>query len=405
MRSHLLFVILLIAFASGCRTKGKIETPVINWTEVESIPASFGNISKGVSAAFVGLLDDKLIVAGGCNFPDSPAAAGGKKVFYRDILLLDNGKWISLGELPEPLAYGVSVTTDEEIFFIGGQNEKSVKSVFRLRMEDEKLQIEVISSLPVAIDNAAGYILGSKIFIAGGNQDGKPSSDVWSYDLLNSENWQKEFSLPIQGGLVQPALASQNVALYKKMKELADAQINVSMSVPQLFVFGGFSPATDNNPASVNQDVWNLNELSPEWVKSFNPFPSGETKNSLSGGVAVAFQDSLILTIGGVNQQVFEDALNRNFHLSKVSENNQDTLTARFRSEAKAYLHHPAVWYKFNDEVWLFNVRSQEWKSLGKFPQAALAGASAVGNDNEIYIVNGEIKPGIRTRKIWKITW
>lgn len=405
MRSHLLFVILLIAFASGCRTKGKIETPVINWTEVESIPASFGNISKGVSAAFVGLLDDKLIVAGGCNFPDSPAAAGGKKVFYRDILLLDNGKWISLGELPEPLAYGVSVTTDEEIFFIGGQNEKSVKSVFRLRMEDEKLQIEVISSLPVAIDNAAGYILGSKIFIAGGNQDGKPSSDVWSYDLLNSENWQKEFSLPIQGGLVQPALASQNVALYKKMKELADAQINVSMSVPQLFVFGGFSPATDNNPASVNQDVWNLNELSPEWVKSFNPFPSGEPKNSLSGGVAVAFQDSLILTIGGVNQQVFEDALNRNFHLSKVSENNQDTLTARFRSEAKAYLHHPAVWYKFNDEVWLFNVRSQEWKSLGKFPQAALAGASAIGNDNEIYIVNGEIKPGIRTRKIWKITW
>jgi N-acetylneuraminic acid mutarotase len=222
---------------------------------------------------------------------------------------------------------------------------------------------------------------------------------------LNSENWQKEFSLPIQGGLVQPALASQNVALYKKMKELADAQINVSMSVPQLFVFGGFSPATDNNPASVNQDVWNLNELSPEWVKSFNPFPSGETKNSLSGGVAVAFQDSLILTMGGVNQQVFEDALNRNFHLSKVSENNQDTLTARFRSEAKAYLHHPAVWYKFNDEVWLFNVRSQEWKSLGKFPQAALAGASAVGNDNEIYIVNGEIKPGIRTPKIWKITW
>ena len=80
-------------------------------------------------------------------------------------------------------------------------------------------------------------------------------------------------------------------------------------------------------------------------------------------------------------------------------------MTARFRSEAKAYLHHPAVWYKFNDEVWLFNVRSQEWKSLGKFPQAALAGASAVGNDNEIYIVNGEIKPGIRTPKIWKITW
>ena len=405
MKLKFLLIFLTVIFFSSCQTKDKNESVTLKWTEVESIPASFGNISKGVSAAFVGLLEDKLIVAGGCNFPDTPAAEGGKKVFYRDILMLDNGKWISLGELPEPLAYGVSVTTDEEIFFIGGQNEKSVKSVFRLRMEDEKLQIEVISSLPVAIDNAAGYILGSKIFIAGGNQDGKPSSDVWSYDLLNSENWQKEFSLPIQGGLVQPALASQNVALYKKMKELADAQINVSMSVPQLFVFGGFSPATDNNPASVNQDVWNLNELSPEWVKSFNPFPSGETKNSLSGGVAVAFQDSLILLLGGVNKQVFEDALNRNYHLSKSKDSDTDTLTNRLRAEAAEYLLHPAEWYRFNDELWLYNVNRQEWKSLGKFPQAALAGASAIGNDNEIYIVNGEIKPGIRTRKIWKITW
>ena len=37
---------------------------------------------EGVSAPFAGMLGDILVVAGGCNFPDKPAAGGGIKKYY-----------------------------------------------------------------------------------------------------------------------------------------------------------------------------------------------------------------------------------------------------------------------------------------------------------------------------------
>ena len=46
---------------------------------------------QGVSAPFAGFVDSVLIVAGGCNFPDKPAAEGGKKVYYSQIYSLTPG--------------------------------------------------------------------------------------------------------------------------------------------------------------------------------------------------------------------------------------------------------------------------------------------------------------------------
>ena len=78
MKIHWIIFILLVSVAfSACRKVS--EKPVrIYLTEVEGIPEEFGGISKGVSASFAGLIDDKLLIAGGCNFPDIPAADGGK---------------------------------------------------------------------------------------------------------------------------------------------------------------------------------------------------------------------------------------------------------------------------------------------------------------------------------------
>ena len=40
---------------------------------------------EGVSAPFAGIIGNHLVVAGGCNFPDLPAAEGGAKKFYSHI--------------------------------------------------------------------------------------------------------------------------------------------------------------------------------------------------------------------------------------------------------------------------------------------------------------------------------
>ena len=65
---------------------------------------------------------------------------------------------------------------------------------------------------------------------------------------------------------------------------------------------------------------------------------------------------------------------------------------------------HPEEWYKFNPTVKAFDTKNNTWSSLGQFQQTALAGSTVVANDKVIYVVNGEIKPGIRTPKIWKIS-
>lgn len=89
---NLFFLMVTLAV---CACKPTPEKPVrIYITEVESIPGEFGNISKGISASFAGLIDEKLIVAGGCNFPDTAAADGGKKYFTRTFfcLMVENGE-------------------------------------------------------------------------------------------------------------------------------------------------------------------------------------------------------------------------------------------------------------------------------------------------------------------------
>ena len=52
---------------------------------VYGFPAGERGIEQGVSACFAGAIGHRLLMAGGCNFPEVPAADGGKKRFYRGI--------------------------------------------------------------------------------------------------------------------------------------------------------------------------------------------------------------------------------------------------------------------------------------------------------------------------------
>ena len=379
---NLFFLMVTLAV---CTCKPTPEKPVrIYITEVESIPGEFGNISKGVSASFAGLIDERLIVAGGCNFPDTAAAEGGKKVFYKDILLLDVRKWRKIGELPRDLAYGVSISLPDGLLMMGGRNTDFFSSaVYRLKMDktSESLTIDSLLPLPVTADNFGGAVLNDVIYVAGGNQDGKPSAEVWSLELKNPVVWKKCPKIPSRP-LVQPV---------------------VTAAAGNIYVMGGFDVAGDSLMAEVSQAVWMYAPGTAKWTKVAD-YQTDINQYSLSGGAAVALSDDLILTLGGVNKTVFEEALNRNAYLAKFQPILSDTLTTRLKEEAGNYMFHPEEWYKFNPTIKAFDTKNNTWSSLGQFQQTALAGSTVVANDKVIYVVNGEIKPGIRTPKIWKIS-
>ena len=83
---------------------------------------------------------------------------------------------------------------------------------------------------------------------------------------------------------------------------------------------------------------------------------------------------------------------------------NKDIFLAALRQPEKDYLLHPAEWYKFNDRILIYNISQNTWQEVARTPQTARAGAALTGWDKTYYNINGELKPGVRTPEIIRIT-
>lgn len=66
---------------------------------------------------------------------------------------------------------------------------------------------------------------------------------------------------------------------------------------------------------------------------------------TLTGGASVSYGDVLLICAGGVNRDIFEDAISARYQMVRESE----------------YLLQPIEWYRFNDQLLAYNVRSSEW--------------------------------------------
>ena len=137
------------------------------WDTLSSLPDAVG-----FAGSFAGVADDVLIVAGGSNFPNGGTPwNGGVKTWYNKVFVLENpgAAWREAGTLPRNLGYGVSVSTSKGLLLIGGSNESGhAADVFLLRYQNRKVQLTTMPSLPFALANSSGALVGNKVFVAGG---------------------------------------------------------------------------------------------------------------------------------------------------------------------------------------------------------------------------------------------
>lgn len=341
----------------------------ISLEKIYGFPTGDAGFLKGVSALYAGVIDGNLLIAGGCNFPDIPAADGGKKVYYQDVYaapltedtLLD---WRKVGTLPQAAAYGVTISTEKGLICIGGNTaNSSLSDVFLLSLQKETLKTDTLPSLPVTIDNMAGALLGHSLYIVGGNVNGVPSSDVYALDLSAlDEGWKQEPNIP-GNPRIQSVCAAQGGKLY---------------------VWGGFAPATEGKPASLSVDGYAYSPETREWIPVAVPRDADGNEVSLGGGMAAPYGKDGILCAGGVNKDIFLKALQGVY-------------------AGKEYLSHPVEWYQFNRNLMLYHPQTDEWTTLGEYEQGARAGAALVSWNKYHYMINGELKPGIRTNEINRI--
>ena len=330
--------------------------------------------AKGVSASFAGCIDDMLLLAGGANFPDIPVEKGGSKMYYKDVYAASIAgdtllSWQKVGELPQPIAYGFSVSTPEGVVCVGGMNEDGpVSTVFSLSVENGELGVENLPSLPFTLENMSGCLVHNKLYVVGGNRNGKASNTFCCLNLEEpSEGWVELSPFP---GMprTQPVCAAQK----SETGEMA------------IYLWGGFSAASPDMEASLSTDGYKYLLESDEWTSLDSPTNACGEAVSLGGGAAVPVGDSLIVCMGGVNKDIFLQAL---------------------RNPAPDYLSHPVEWYKFNKDLLAYNVFSHEWRTLYSSSDLARAGAVVVPYKNSFFYINGEIKPGVRTPTVVRVDY
>ncbi len=147
---------------------------VIAWSQLPELPNA-----HGLGGPVGGVTSDKLVVAGGANFPDRPLAEGGAKKFHDAIYVLEqpDGSWRELEQrLPHPLAYSVSVSTSHGIVIVGGSDgDKNYAETYLMRWTEGRFEIISLPQLPVTTAFASGTVIGDTLYIAGGQET--PDSD------------------------------------------------------------------------------------------------------------------------------------------------------------------------------------------------------------------------------------
>lgn len=348
----------------------------------------------GVSACYAGMIDHQMIMAGGCNFPEVPAADGGTKRFYKGIyaacITQDSIlSWRKVGELPVSAAYGVSVSTPQGVICAGGTNaEGALNAVYRISLSDSLslAKIETLPSLPCTLDNMGGSLLGSMLYITGGNVDGKPSNRLFCLDLGElSTGWQE---LPAFPG--NPRVQPVCVGLTNNGEKL-------------FYVWGGFAPYHDNQSATLAVDGYAYSPSRKEWMPVATPIGNDSIPISLGGGTAIAISDSTMMCMGGVNKDIFMSALQREEQIKKALAGNNQELVDNLKAISKKYMLQEPGSYQFNDRICIYNACRNLWKELLRTPATARAGAALVGNGEKLFSINGELKPGIRTPEIVEI--
>ncbi len=217
------------------------------WGELAPIPDPLG-----VAGPFVGVAGDRLVVAGGANFAEGRRPwQGGKKTWRDAIFVLDapDGHWRTAATpLPRPLGYGVSITTSEGLWCIGGSDQNQHYSdVFLMTVDRNDVRIHSQPALPVPLANSCGALVGSRLIVAGGTETPTATSATQHVFVLDTalapaeRAWQTLAAWPGPARMLATAGAAGN----------------------DFYLFGGVDLTADANGAPVRikpflTDAWKL---------------------------------------------------------------------------------------------------------------------------------------------------
>jgi len=335
------------------------DAEMLSWAELPSLPDELG-----VAGPFAGVHNDALIVAGGANFP-SPVWEN-EKVWQNRIFVLtrsgDRYTWKGGGELARPIAYGAAVSTSDGVVCMGGNDANATfDEVFLLKWDRvaEKVTATRYPSLPKQCAFGSAALVGNVIYVAGG-QTGQSletaMTNFWALDLAKKENpvefaWRK---LPPWPG------PSRALNLTVHQHNGFDDCVYV--------ISGRRQKGPDASSVEFLNDVWEYTPATSQWRQR------ADSPRCVMAGTGIGRGQNHIFVLGGADGSLF------------------------FKGDVLKD-EHPG----FPKEALAYHTISDTWTSAGAIPRNHVT-TIAVAWDGAIIIPSGEVRPRVRSPKIWSIT-
>lgn len=386
----------------------------------------------GVAGALVGLHRDRLIVAGGANFapPDAAELWQVPKRYHRRIYVMVRSggetvasrepgdsrseyRWLDDNEigaqLPEPVGYGASVSTEWGVVGLGGENEQGLsRRAFLIGWfgdSEEDLQLKVLDSaipdLPTACTAGGAAVVDEFVYLVAGaieGPDGKPvaSRHVWRLPLaIIAESIASNRDINQRSELWEPVIPWPKTGP-ERMFPLVTAQHDGFGT--RLFVIGGrrFLPGKsrdDLNNLQFLSDAWSLapqqlkNSLGSERASSTGRNDADESAAwrrladppvPMAAGTAVPVGPSHIFVPAYADGSILQRWL-----ASGVDQ---------------ASFPHPG----FPRQTWGYHTIVDAWVPWNESPVNQVTSRAVVWGD-DVFLISGEVRPRVRTPNGWRI--
>ena len=225
-----------------------------------------------------------------------------------------------------------------------------------LTIKNNKININVIGTLPLTVENTVAEVYNNKLYFGIGSINGKNTKELYSYDL-ETKKFEVETEFP--GKLRSQALSY----VYND----------------SLIVYGGGAAETysDGYKYVFKEKTWT--KLADVIVDNY--------EYSLLGADWCKLNEDELLVIGGFDKDVWK------FAVSKLS-NLTGEENAKYRD---AYFRRPVEDFKWNKHELVYNLKNNIWTKLDEINFEAPCGHALLSTDTHIYSIMGEIKPAVRS--------
>lgn len=343
----------------------------LRWSTPFSLPAQEnGAAHPGVAGPMTGVIGDRLVIAGGANFPEKMPWEGGRKEYSRQayVYRISDGvfRLVHRQVLETAVSYAGSCTAGGALYVAGGENSRGpVSSVMRISWQGDSLVTETLPSLPLALTNGSLVCASGKLYFTGGENRDRVSDKIYEFDLSGTRQWREAYRLPYP---------------------VTNAVV-VSDGRDKIYLAGG-RKRNENGISTFYDQLLEVDRASGD-VRSIATLPA-----PAAAGTGVWDPAGSILLFGGDTGETFHRVEEL---LAEIAQT-RDPARKKELDDRKAEVQrsHPG----FSPACHKYDLKKKKW-----FPLAPISGASPVTTTALTYgdliiIPSGEIRAGVRTDQV-----